>query len=183
MSMLNDIEWTRKGNEENCTSNSGKVKMYAKKCSQGHWTFLGPGDEKKGSGNCHYKPEGKWDSGHPVFTSASALSRGILRKIKGKETIHFNADASNTELIFRIIHSVNQLSMYGAVSNWCEEFGLRPNERGPTSEKFTKENSVSKEILKERECTSSELFDIRSKDTNSIGQPMEKKSSVLRITV
>ena len=66
--------------------------------------------------------EGKWDSigsqmvqrcketGHPVCTSASALSRGILRTLKGKETIHFNADASNTELLFRIIHSVNQLS-------------------------------------------------------------------------
>ena len=23
------------------------VKMYAKRFSQGHWTFLGPGDEKK----------------------------------------------------------------------------------------------------------------------------------------
>ena len=51
------------------------------------------------------------ETGRPVFTSASALSRGILRRLKGKETIHFNADASNTELLFRIIHSVNQLSI------------------------------------------------------------------------
>ena len=34
---------------------------------------------------------------------ASAESRGILRTLKGKETIHFNADASNTERLFRII--------------------------------------------------------------------------------
>ena len=36
ISMFNDIEWTRKGNEENCISNSEKVKMYAKRFSQGH---------------------------------------------------------------------------------------------------------------------------------------------------
>ena len=44
---------------------------------------------------------------------------------KGKDSIHFNADAANTELLFRIIHSVNQVSMYGAVTNWCERFGLQ----------------------------------------------------------
>ena len=38
------------------------------------------------------------ETGHPVFKSISALSRGILRMLQGKETIHFNADDSNTEL-------------------------------------------------------------------------------------
>ena len=38
-------------------------------------------------------------------------------------------DASNTELLFRIIHSVNQLSIHGAVSNWCEQFGLTEAEK------------------------------------------------------
>ena len=51
------------------------------------------------------------ETGHLVFKSASALSRGILRKLKGKVTIHFNADASNTDLLFRIIHSANQLGL------------------------------------------------------------------------
>ena len=46
-----------------------------------------------------------------------------------RDTIHFNADASNTELLFRIIHSVNQLSVYGALSNWCEQFGLIEEEK------------------------------------------------------
>ena len=109
-------------------------------------------------GGCNYKPEGKWNSiasqmvqrfketGHAIFTSAGALRRGILRKLKGKDTVHFNADTSNTELLFRMIHSANQLSIYGAVSKWCEEFGLKPEERGP---KFAdKENSVKREILK-----------------------------------
>ena len=47
------------------------------------------------------------ETGHPVFTCASALSRGVLRSLKGRETIHFTEDLSNTELLFRIIHSVN----------------------------------------------------------------------------
>ena len=71
--------------------------------------------------------------------SASALSRGILRMQKGKEHIHFNADALNTELLFRIIHSVSQLSIYGAVSNWCAQFGLTEDERDK-KELPTKEN-------------------------------------------
>ena len=31
-----------------------------------------------------------------------------------RDTIHFNADASNTELLFRTTHSANQFSIYGA---------------------------------------------------------------------
>ena len=88
MSMFTDIDWTRKGYGEKCISNSEEVMNYAKRFSQGHWTLLGPGDEKKWCGNCNYKPEGKWNSvaskmvqrfeetGHSIFLSASASSRG-----------------------------------------------------------------------------------------------------------
>ena len=68
-------------------------------------------------------------TGHPVIKSISALSRGILTRKNDINTIHFNADATNTEFLCRTIHSANQFSIYGAVSSWCEEFGLRPNER------------------------------------------------------
>ena len=43
MSMFNDSEWTKKGNSEQCISNSEHVKNYAKRFSQGHRTFFGPG--------------------------------------------------------------------------------------------------------------------------------------------
>ena len=83
------------------------------------------------------------------FAGTSALSLGILRRLKGKETTHFNADASNTELLFRIIHSANQLSVYGTVSDWSGQFDLRSNEKESTSQRSTaKEDSVNKEILK-----------------------------------
>ena len=71
------------------------------------------------------------DTGHPVYKSISALSRGIFffLKKKKRDTIHFNADASNTELLFRIIHSVIPLSIHGAVSKWCKQFCLTEEER------------------------------------------------------
>ena len=47
MSTFNDIDWTRKGNGGNCISNSAKGKAHARRFSQAHWMFLGPGDEKK----------------------------------------------------------------------------------------------------------------------------------------
>ena len=49
----------RKGNDEICISNSEKVKTYAKKFSQGHWAFLGRGDEKKWCGKAKCFPEGR----------------------------------------------------------------------------------------------------------------------------
>ena len=119
-----------------------KIKEYAKRFSQGHWTFLGPGEEKKWCGILPWTHKEKWDStstrvverfkdtGHPVFKSISTWSRGILKKKNDRDTIHFNADALNTELLFRIIHSVNQLSIYGAALNWCEQFGLTEEEIG-----------------------------------------------------
>ena len=82
-----------------------------------------------------YKPQGEWDrvaelmmtkfseSGHPVFRSTSPLSRGTLKsKGDGKLTIHFCADEGTIETVFRTIISVNQLSIYGAVSDLCEEY-------------------------------------------------------------
>ena len=83
---------------------------------------------------------------HLVVKSASALSRGILRRKNNGDTTHFNADAPNTELLFRTIHSANQLSIHEAVSSWCEEFGRRPNTKQWTSDKFA--SKINEEILK-----------------------------------
>ena len=40
----------------------------------------------------------------------------------GKLSIHFCADGETTETVFRTITSVHQLSIYGAVSDLCEEY-------------------------------------------------------------
>ena len=77
-----------------------KVKDYAKRFLQGHWTFLGLEDEKKWLELLSYTPEGKSDftatqmverfkdTRHPKFKNISALSRGIL-KMKNN-TVHIN---------------------------------------------------------------------------------------------
>ena len=169
MSKFNGIGWTKKGHSEKCTSNSEHVKNYAKRFLRGHWSFQGPIDEEKWYGTHTYKPDGKSDSistemvghftetGHPVFKGISALSRGILKWKGGRCTIHFNADSSNTELLFRTIHSANQLSIYGAVSRWCEEFAQwTPNQ---------KESFVEILVAKEKEQL---LKNVKPQELNSL---------------
>ena len=73
MSMFNDIEWTKKGDDENCISKSEKVKTCAKRFSQGQWTFLGFGDEKKWYGNCNYKPHRLSDGARKQGTQSSQM--------------------------------------------------------------------------------------------------------------
>ena len=62
-------------------------------------------------------------SGCPIFRATSPLSRSQLRsKGDGKLSIHFAAVQETIETIFRIIVSANQLSLYGAVAEMCEEY-------------------------------------------------------------
>ena len=85
MSMYNDIHWTKRGNKENGIANALRVTEYARKFTQGHWSFPFPGSENKWYGNYSDKHGGEWDktaegmmlnfaeSGHQVFRATSAL--------------------------------------------------------------------------------------------------------------
>ena len=82
-------------------------------------------------------------SGHPVFRATSPLSRGVLKsKGGGKSSIHCCAGFETIETVFRTIISVNQLSLYGAVAELCEEYETfhdrtgRPGVRGQSSSSF-----------------------------------------------
>ena len=134
MSMINDISWGSKDNKKECGSSAQLVCLHAKRFGAGQWSFLGPGSEKKLYSTNEYSPQGEWDrvaeqmmltfaeSTHPVFRSMSPLSRGVLKsKCGGKLSIHYCADPGMIETVFRTIIPVNQLSMYGAVSDMCEE--------------------------------------------------------------
>ena len=105
-----------------------------RKFGKGQWSFIGPGSEKKWYSMEENSPQGIWDhiaekmlveiaeSGCPIFRATTPLSRGKLSsKRHGKLSIHFAADQETIETIFRIIVSANQLSLYGAVANMCEE--------------------------------------------------------------
>ena len=63
------------------------------------------------------------ESGCPIFRATTPLSRGKLKsKGHGKLSIQYCADQATIETIFRIIVFANQLSLYGAVANMCEEY-------------------------------------------------------------
>ena len=66
-----------------------------------------------------------------LFRATTLLSRGILKsKGRGKLSIHFAADVDTIDTIYRIILSVNQLSVYGAVAAVCEEFESHQDRSG-----------------------------------------------------
>ena len=80
-------------------------------------------------------PQGIWDhiaermlvefaeSGCLIFRTTTPLSRGQLRsKGHGKLSIHYCADQATIETIVRRSVSANQLSLYGAVAEMCEEY-------------------------------------------------------------
>ena len=116
-------------------ANAKVVSILAKKFGIGQWSFIGPGSEKKWYCMEEDSPQGIWDhiaekmllefaeSGCPIFRATTPLSR-CKPKSKGHEklSIHFAADQEIIETIFRIIVSANQLSLYGAVANMCEEY-------------------------------------------------------------
>ena len=135
MSMFNDISCGSKDNEQECLANAKLVSLYAKKFGKGHWSFIGPRSEKKWYSMKEDSPQRVWDnmaermlvefaeSDCPIFRATSQLSRSRLRsKRHGKLSIHYAADLETIETIFRIIVSANQLSLYGAVANMCEEY-------------------------------------------------------------
>ena len=145
MSMFNDISCDKKDNEEECLANAKVVSIYAKKFGIGQWSFIGPGSEKKWYSMEENGPQGIWDhiaekmlvefaeSGCPNFRATTPLSRGKLKsKGHGKLSIHCCPDQATIETIFRIFVCANQLSLYGAVANMCEEYeSLHDRSRQP----------------------------------------------------
>ena len=116
-------------------ANARLVSFYARKFGKGQRSFIGPSSEKKWYSIKEDSPQGIWDSiaekmlmefadsGCPIFRATTPLSRGQLKsKGHGKLSIHFAADLETIETIFRIIVSANQLSLYGAVAEMCEEY-------------------------------------------------------------
>ena len=128
MSMLNDIIWGIKDNETECIANSTIVSLFAKRFPAGHWSFLGLGSETQWYSTYNESPGGEWDRVAELMMikfgeSTSPLSRGTLKsKGGGKLSTHFLCRWDTIETVFRTIISVDQLSIYGAVSDLCEEY-------------------------------------------------------------
>ena len=132
MSMFNDISCDRKGNKDECLKNAGTVKVLARRFGIGQWSFIGPGSEKK-LYSSENSPQGAWDdiaeqvllefaeSGHPTFRARTPLSR-VSSKAKDVENCQYiSLQMETIDTIYRIIISVNQLSIYRAAAAICEE--------------------------------------------------------------
>ena len=141
-----DVQWYFlwiKRQRKGYLANAKLLSLYARRFGKWQWSFTGPGSEKKWYCISEECPLGVWDniaermlvefaeSGCPIFRAASPLSRGQLKSNgHGKLSIHDAADLEMVET-FRIIVSANQLSLYGALVEICEEYESLPRERGP----------------------------------------------------
>ena len=75
-----------------------------------------------------------------------------MRKKKDKDTIHNNGESSNVELLYRIIHSANQLCVIGAVTNRCETLG-----RAEIEKKKKSGHDLNRRLLKEQKINTEEI--------------------------
>ena len=135
MSMFNDIFCEKKGNKDECLANARVVKVLTKKFGIGQWSFIGPVQRRSGLQwkRIVHKELGIISAERCCWNSLKAdvqlsvqttpLSTCKLKsKGHGKLSIHYVADQATIESMFRKIVFANQLSLYGAVANMCEEF-------------------------------------------------------------
>ena len=161
MTMFNDIELEEKDNEDSCALTSRKIKEYASNFNEGHRAFLGPGEESKWYQGYATNHGGKWDlratqmvedfenSGHPVFQGIRPLGRGTLKKKNYRDTIHFKGKYRNVDLLYRTVHSANQLCICGAVTKWCGPNSGEANRSRPEgARKMSPEIQIKQEDLK-----------------------------------
>ena len=134
ISMFNDISCGTKTMKKNVWQMPNSYLCTREDLEKRQWSFIGPGSKKKWYSISKDNPQGIWDyfeekmlvefadNGCPIFRAMTPLSRGQLKsKRHGKLSIHYCADQETLETSFRIIVSANQLILYGAVANMCEE--------------------------------------------------------------
>ena len=120
---------TEKGNKDVCLANAGIVKVLARRFGIGQWSFIGPGSEKKLCSS-ENSPQGAWDDiAEQIFvgicrkwTSYFPCHNSVVQRYSQEQRTWKNCRYTSLQMwtpvdtIFRIIISVNQLSVYGAVA-------------------------------------------------------------------
>ena len=143
MSMINDISCDRNDNKDECLKNAQLCEDIWEKIWYWtmviHWTRFW----KRSGILPRTSPQGAWDniaeqmllefakSGLPIFR-ATTHCPSVSPKAKGEKklSIHFTADQDTIDTIYRIILSVNQLSIYGAVAAICDEYESHQDSTG-----------------------------------------------------
>ena len=119
MSTYNDMA-SKKRNKEQCEHDSQTVANYARKLPRGHWSFLETGSEEKWYGTYTDKSDGSWDRMAEEMRVTTAKKK-LRSKGGSKKSTHFNGSDETIELLRRTVISANQLSIYGAIADLCNE--------------------------------------------------------------
>ena len=107
--------------------------LFAKRFPPGRWSFLGPGSENKWYSIYNARPQGEWDRVAEWWWSNSEKADTQSsdpqvhcpdERLKAKEVGNYQYTSAllvkRLKLFFA--QSVNQLSIYGAVSDLCDEY-------------------------------------------------------------
>ena len=174
-------------NEKECMSNANLVSQDAKRFGKGQWSFIGPGSEKKWYSISEDSPQGERDkvaekmmlefaeSGHPFSVLQVQRSAQKQRRWKSVDTL-LCLFGYELRLFFCIIISVNQLSLYGAVAEMCEEYETfhdrtgQPVVGGQSSSSFVP-NVIKTEMLLDCDALARKDFLLRQ-----YGERIEKLS-------
>ena len=120
--------------------------LFAKRFPAGRWSFLGLGSETKWYSTYIDRPRGEWDR---VAELMMIKFREKADAQFSERRVHFPEERSEAkevencrytfvpmgisiETVSRTIISVNQLSIYGAVSDLCEEQRYLSSKNGET---------------------------------------------------
>ena len=171
MSMFDVIMRGENDNTEECAQNPIEVSKYAPRFPCGRWSFLGPRLEKTWYKTCSDKPNREWDrtaamivlqlvteSDHPVSRASSVFERGKLDITEyGKKSTRFDDNEGNIEMLLCTVISVNQLSVYGCLADWCKKWDNNSSEESaPSSEGSESSRTLyAKEVIEMRRFSES----------------------------
>ena len=140
------IDLDKKGNEDSCIISSRKIKMYASRFIDGHWVFLGPGEESK------------WFQGYAVICGKWGLRASpIVDEFEnsGKVEILSTSVESSTTLIFFSELSMRRISsVFTEQSQSCvkkqpkADSGKASKGRPESARRTPRENQIKQEERK-----------------------------------
>ena len=55
----------------------------------------------------------------PSFPKGKSAWSWNIEKENNRNTVHFSGEYDNIDMLYRTVHSANQLCFYGAVTKWC----------------------------------------------------------------
>ena len=111
--------------KEECLTNAKIVFTYLQRSfgSENKWCSVEEDKPQRNLEPCRGKDAvGICRKAHVNFQCYDSIARGESRANTWKTVIHNCADLETIETIFRTIVSANQLSLFGAIANICEEY-------------------------------------------------------------